>query len=140
MLEQWDGHCLLGELQDPALATRAPRLKKSDGAVDWSQSAERIYNQVRALRPWPGTYTQWQRGKGPDASDSGTGIGRCPTTSAPAATEPGQVVRAEADQLWIGTGAGCLAIHQIHPAGKRAMSVREFLRGNPVQVGDRFGD
>ena len=139
MLEKWDGHCLLGELQDPALATRAPRLKKSDGAVDWSQSAARICNQVRALRPWPGTYTRWQRGKGPMHLILEQ-VSVVDDNAAPAATEPGQVVRAESDQLWIGTGAGCLAINQIQPAGKRAMPVREFLRGNPVQIGDHFGD
>ena len=47
--------------QDPALATRAPRLKKELGQVDWSRSAAAIANQVRALQPWPKTYTFWQR-------------------------------------------------------------------------------
>ncbi|MGD0896945.1 MAG: methionyl-tRNA formyltransferase, partial [Thermoguttaceae bacterium] len=43
-------------LQDPALACRAPRLKKIDGAIDWSRSAMAIKNQIRALEPWPKTY------------------------------------------------------------------------------------
>ena len=65
MLQQWDGQSPLGEVQNQADATSAPRLRKSDGQVDWSQPARRIFNQVRALRPWPGTYTQWQRSRGP---------------------------------------------------------------------------
>ena len=41
-------------------------------------------------------------------------------------------------ELLITTGAGVLSLEQIQPAGKRAMSAADFLRGNPVQVGDRF--
>ena len=44
--------------QDPALATYAPMLKKSDGHLDWSRSAVSIHNRIRAFNPWPGTYTQ----------------------------------------------------------------------------------
>lgn len=47
--------------QDPAQASKAPRLKKSDGEIDWSRSALAIKNQVRALEPWPKTYTFWHR-------------------------------------------------------------------------------
>ena len=48
----------------PGRATRAPRLKKELGQVDWSRSAAAIANQVRALQPWPKTYTFWQRAEG----------------------------------------------------------------------------
>ncbi len=43
--------------QDKSQATRAPRLKKTDGQIDWSRPAAAIKNQVRALEPWPKTYT-----------------------------------------------------------------------------------
>ncbi|MCA9268304.1 MAG: methionyl-tRNA formyltransferase, partial [Planctomycetales bacterium] len=51
----------IGEPQDAALATKAPRLAKADGAVDWTHSAAQIRNQVRGLKPWLGTYTHWLR-------------------------------------------------------------------------------
>jgi methionyl-tRNA formyltransferase len=41
--------------------------------------------------------------------------------------------------LEIAAGAGRLAIEQLQVAGKRSMSVAEFLRGYPVAVGDRLG-
>ena len=50
--------------QDATQATRAPRLKKTDGQVDWSRPAAAIRNQVRALVPWPKTHTFWQRPAG----------------------------------------------------------------------------
>ncbi len=50
--------------QDQAQATRAPRLTKELGQVDWSRSAVAIHNQVRALDPWPKTHTFWLRASG----------------------------------------------------------------------------
>ncbi len=50
--------------QDARQATRAPRLTKKLGQVDWSRAAGAIANQVRALRPWPKTFTFWQRQDG----------------------------------------------------------------------------
>jgi len=46
-------------LQDATQACKAPRLKKEQGAVDWSRTAQEIKNQVRGLRPWPRAYTYW---------------------------------------------------------------------------------
>jgi methionyl-tRNA formyltransferase len=51
--------------QDAALASKAPRLKKSDGAIDWSRPAAAIKNHIRAMEPWPKTYTFWHRAAGP---------------------------------------------------------------------------
>ncbi len=60
MLAGWDGESLIGERQSKSAATKAPRLKKTDGQVDWSRSATQIVNQIRAFQPWPGTFTAWQ--------------------------------------------------------------------------------
>jgi len=59
MLESWDGESKIGELQLKSEATKAPRLKKSDGQIVWSRSATQIVNQIRAFQPWPGTFTSW---------------------------------------------------------------------------------
>lgn len=138
MLDRWDGHSPLGDVQDQARATKAPRLRKSDGLVDWSQSAERISRQVRALRPWPSTYTEWQRGKGPLRLilQKVTVSNELPV---PPDAQPGQIIESGGDRLVVATSAGCLAIHEVQPAGKRVLSVREFLRGYPIPVGGKLG-
>ncbi|PZP54817.1 MAG: methionyl-tRNA formyltransferase [Micavibrio aeruginosavorus] len=46
-----------GERQNDAISIYAPMLKKEDGLIDWHHSAIDIDRQVRALNPWPGTYT-----------------------------------------------------------------------------------
>ncbi len=139
MLESWDNESPLGEKQDPALACRAPRLKKADGAVDWSQSATQIYNKFRALKPWPGSFTQWERPNGQTLRLILDDM-RMADTSPPEGAETGSVLVAEGDNLEVVTGDGVIRVTQVQPAGKRVMAVDEFLRGCPIPVGDRLGD
>ena len=46
--------------QDPSLATKAPKLTKDDGRIDWSRPAQAIHDLVRAMQPWPVARTAWQ--------------------------------------------------------------------------------
>jgi methionyl-tRNA formyltransferase len=144
-LSNWDGSSALGRLQDSALVTKAPRLKKDHGSVDWSRSAEQLRNQVRALKPWPGTFTFWNRpGQEPlrlvidGVSVFGLGV-RAGARSADLAYRPGEVVVSDSKQLIVATGDGGLSIAAIAPAGKRHMSVAEFLRGYRLSEGQLLG-
>jgi methionyl-tRNA formyltransferase len=121
--------------QDPAQATRAPRLKKELGLVDWSRSATDIANQVRALQPWPKTYSFWRRPVGEPLRLILDRVHIEPAASSSA----GVVLEAAADRLVIGTGEGAIVVDSIQPAGKRVLSPGEFLRGYPVRPGEWFG-
>jgi methionyl-tRNA formyltransferase len=135
MLEKWDRTSSIGTPQDASQATKAPRLKKEMGAVDWTKSADEIRNQVRALKPWPGTFTFWRR--------AGQEPLRLVIDAARVAqaedSAPGNVFVSDGQQLIVATGQGGLSIEAIAPAGKRHMSAAEFLRGYRVRVGDKFG-
>lgn len=123
--------------QDPSLASKAPRLKKTDGEIDWSQPAEAIKNQYRAMQPWPKTYTHWHRPKGGPLrmiigplKALGDELQEAP---------PGTVLEASKDRLVVAAGRGAVEIQSVQPAGKREFSIREFLNGHRVQSGERFG-
>jgi methionyl-tRNA formyltransferase len=137
-LETWDRASAIGVEQDKSQATKAPRLKKEHGAVDWSHTAEQIRNQVRALKPWPGTYTFWRRsGHEPlrlVIDDCAPG-----QAAAQAGQTPGTVVSADGEELIVATGEGTLSIRAVAPAGKRHMHVAEFLRGYRLRDGDALG-
>ena len=45
--------------QDQSLVTKAPKLKKEDGLIDWTRPAAAIHNLVRAMQPWPIASTTW---------------------------------------------------------------------------------
>ncbi|HEX3727506.1 MAG TPA: methionyl-tRNA formyltransferase [Pirellulales bacterium] len=121
--------------QDPGQATKAPRLNKSDGQVDWSRPAAAIKNQVRALVPWPKTFTFWRRG---EQQPLRLILEKVQFDNAAHAASPGTILEANGDILRVATGAGTLAIQSIQPAGKRILTTAEFLRGYPVQPGDQF--
>jgi methionyl-tRNA formyltransferase len=120
-------------VQEKAQATKAPRLEKEHGQVDWSRSAQQIKNQARALHPWPRAYTVWQRNS---AEPMRLILDRVQVASGDyPASAPGTVVAAE-QHLVVATGDGFLSLEQIQPAGKRVMSAAEFLRGYQVRAGD----
>ena len=54
-------------------------------------------------------------------------------------TEPGTVLEAAGDRLIVATAVGAVQFLEIQPAGKRPMGVEQFLRGNRVVPGERFG-
>ena len=154
-LARWDRASPLGVPQDARHATSALRLRKEHGAIDWSRTAEQIRNQVRALKPWPGTYTFWHRpgeeplrlaidevsvlGRGYKAAIRGAGLeSETPATPAPLEHQPGQVMLCDGKQLIVATGEGGLSITRIQPAGKKVMPVDQFLRGYHLRVGDRL--
>ena len=119
--------------QDKNQATKAPRLAKEDGLIDWSRSSLEIKNRVRALQPWPRAFTHWLRG---DSEPLRLILHRVSLAEG-APNEPGTVLSV-ADELIVATGEGVVRIDQIQPAGKRALAAAEFLRGYSVQPGDRL--
>jgi len=130
-----------GELQalpqNPALASSAPRLKKTDGLIDWSRTAEQVRNQVRAMEPWPKTYSFLHRAAGPTARLI---LGPVSVTDeSEPNTPPGTVLEVTEDKIVVAAGRGQVVLTTLQPAGKRLMTVSEFLRGNAVRPGDRFG-
>ena len=46
--------------QDSRNASYAPILKKEDGRIDWTRTAQQIYNRMRGFTPWPGTFSTFR--------------------------------------------------------------------------------
>ncbi|MGD9645942.1 MAG: methionyl-tRNA formyltransferase [Pirellulales bacterium] len=123
--------------QDAAQTSRAPRLKKQHGAIDWTRPARAIKNQVRAMEPWPRAYTHWLRSNGPPVRlivEQVDVVEDSSSVVAPAGT----VIDSSRGALVVATGDGAISIIRVQPAGKRSLSAEEFLRGYPVKAGDRF--
>ena len=104
--------------QDPALASKAPRLKKTDGLVDWSRSAEAIQNQIRAMDPWPKAYTFWHRPDGPPARLILGPVAVVDPAGPRGAAGHGPGGRRR-DGLMIAAGRGAVELRAVQPAGGR---------------------
>jgi methionyl-tRNA formyltransferase len=135
-IEQIEAGTAVSLPQNIALATRARRLRKTDGIIDWSSTAQEIKNQVRAMQPWPKAFSYWHR---PGGKPVRLIVGRVEVREAPGAAEPGVILKAEKDELLIATGDRAIAIVQLQPAGRQMMAAGEFLRGHAARVGERLG-
>lgn len=139
MLEAWDGESPIGELQDASLTTKAPRLQKSDGKIDWTRTAKQICDQIRAFKPWPGTFTFMQRANAQPLRmivDTASWKDSAPEA---ATSKPGTIVVATKSELGIQCKDSVLYMARVQPAGKRVLDVEEFLRGYTPEIGDVFG-
>lgn len=121
-LERFDR--LVPEPQDERLATRAPRLTKADGVLDWRRPAAELAARVRGLNPWPGATTP-------------SPVGRLLIWRARAVAgsgEPG-VLTAAAGTLAVGTGEALLLPVEVQPENRRAVTWEAFLRGARLAPG-----
>lgn len=123
--------------QDATRATKAPKLTKEDGLLDWSRSASQVCCQVRAMHPWPTAYTFWHRDGQPPLRLI---VHRATATTSDTPVAPGEVVLARLDALCVGAANTTIVeIHELQPAGKRRMPAAEFLRGRKPRRGDHLG-
>jgi methionyl-tRNA formyltransferase len=135
-----------GVKQNKSQATKAPKLTKEHGLIDWNRSPDEIMNQVRAMQPWPTAYTFFHRqGKPPlrvvipraavPTDFLSMEFSRSSRRAGEAMCFP------EPPRLWAATGIelGFVEILELQPAGKKRMTTAEFLRGHAIREGDRFG-
>ncbi len=128
---------VVGTKQDPALVTKAPKLKKEQGLIDWSEPAAKVACRVRAMQPWPTAYTFLHR---PGQEPLRLLIQRTGRIAPTAAGEIGSLVATEEIELGVVCGgAESLEILELQPAGKKRLSVAEFLRGYPIRPGSKLG-
>ncbi|MCM3901868.1 MAG: methionyl-tRNA formyltransferase, partial [Pyrinomonadaceae bacterium] len=114
-------------------ATLAPMLRKENGLIDWSNSAFTVERIIRGLQPWPNAYTHYQQHR--------LIIWRAQVVPGDLPTAvPGEVLASQGDDLIVKCGGETLLrLIEIQPEAKRRMSVRDFLNGTHLKVGDTFG-
>jgi methionyl-tRNA formyltransferase len=110
-------------------ATLAPILRREDGQIDFSQSAQRIYDRWRGFQPWPGAFTTLR--------DRKLILHRLARFDG--AVDSGEL-RVDTGRLLVGCGQqSALEIAELQLEGKKRMSAAEFLRGFQVRTGERLG-
>lgn len=122
---------LSASAQNPAQATKAPKLTSNDRPIRWHESAQVSHNRVRALAPAPGAFIR-RNGKILKVLET--------TYDSKVATgEPGEVIDpGHSEGIAVSTGAGTLFLRQLQPEGKSIMPAAAYLRGRPIAAGARF--
>lgn len=114
--------------QDEAQVTYAWNIKREDERLDWTLPARALFNQVRGLNPWPVAYTMaehdgqvvkvWEAEVYKEAGAQGG--------------KPGTILSVAPEGIDVQTGDGILRLTRIQPAGKKAMSVADYVRGSSI--------
>ena len=108
--------------QDEKHVTRAGKLTKEDGRVDWTKPAVEIERQIRALNPWPSAYTFWGK----------TMLKLWKTeVVATAAGKPGEVLPG----FVVAAGTGGLRLLEVQPANGKRLPIDAFARGYRLEFG-----
>jgi methionyl-tRNA formyltransferase len=115
--------------QRHAEATLAPRLKKTDGHLDWGAPAAALVNLVRGCNPWPGGLTR--------APGGALVIWRATAWPGPCAAAPGTLIASPGGPA-IATGDGALLPREVQPENRRAMAWDDYLRGARLVPGALF--
>ena len=113
-----------------------------DEVYEWGKDAyEYIERIVRAMQPWPTSYTFLHRpGKEPmrvivnRVKDGGIAC----TSFLPQPPE-GLILRLQGEFQSVAGNGTLLQLDELQPAGKKKMTAEEFLRGYPIVEGMRFG-
>ena len=108
-------------------ATLAPMLKKSDGRIEWDETADKIVSFVRGVFPWPGAFTYLgnQRLK----------VFKAEAVSHPTDAAPGTVVEGYPDELRVAARSGIVSIQEIQGESGKRLPTAAFLRGHPIPAG-----
>ena len=127
-------------VQDDSQANYAEKLVKTEGEIDWTQSATEIERQIRGLTPWPGTYTflVGQRVKI---------LASLPVNASQLTDKPaGTVISVGRKAILVACGkesnhdqqATTLAITQLQFSGSKPVSAEQICHGNQLNDGDQF--
>jgi len=115
-----------GAAQPETGATYAPKLTRDDGRIDWSRDATFIERQIRALNPWPGTWT----------TIGGETLKVLAATPVADQGPPGTVLDSD---LTVACGVGAVRLRRLQRPGRGPLDAAAFLRGLPIAAGTRLG-
>ncbi len=116
--------------QDDSQSTYAPMISKEDGQIDWTKTAVALDRHIRAMTPWPSAFTTWN---GHTLKILAAQVHDHPIPPG----LPGQVCQPEAP--YVITGSGSLLLQTVQLAGKKAVSIADFVHGRPDFIGSTLG-
>lgn len=122
--------------QNEAEATHAKMLSKAMGEIDFSMEAVKIERLIRGLNSWPSAYTYY---KGKSLKIWGAGVCDLEETVTKDST-PGTVISKDKESFTVLCGKNALRITDVQLEGKKRMSVKDFLLGCTVEIGEKLGN
>jgi methionyl-tRNA formyltransferase len=107
-------------------ATRALKLSRSEGEINWLRPAEEVSAKIRAFTSKPGAWTTFR----------GSSLKIAAHTISSTVLQPGEISLIE-KRVFIGTGSTALEIESVTAQGKQEMSAFAWANGIRLLDGER---
>jgi methionyl-tRNA formyltransferase len=120
--------------QDESQATRAPKLRKSDGFLNFAEPAELLHRKISGFWPWPGATALYKSKKSARTERVAFAKSEILRMANPQKLPPGTID----ENLNVVCGKDRLQIVQLKPENSRLMTFADFVNGRRVCPGDRF--
>lgn len=120
--------------QDDTQATKAPKLSKADGTVDFNQPADAVRARIHGLTPWPGCKVHWHRDDHPTQPPEVLTLLRVEAHPTPVDATPGTLL----ENNRIACHPGTITPLELQRPGKRAMTLKDFTAGQALEPGQRI--
>lgn len=106
-------------------ATPAPKIFHNTCQINFNQSIDKVYNHIRGLSPYPAAW----------CVIDGTEIKILKATKIKSSDslQPGHIVTDQKKFLQIKCADGYISIENLKPAGKKLLTVNEFLNGHKIE-------
>lgn len=118
----------------PEEGTLAPMITREMTKIDFSKKPREIFNFVRGLSPFPGTYMELEDGRKFKVFD----VDYVEDENIDNTVEPGDILLMSKDSLYIRCTQGYVMINQIQPENSRRMDIKAFMAGNRLNMMDKF--
>lgn len=105
----------------------APKIFKETCQIDWNKSAKAVHNLIRGLSPYPASWTELQLQE--NTEPLYCKIFETEIISENHGLIPGNIKSDFKTYLYVAVPDGFISVKTIQVAGKKAMSVGDFLRG-----------
>jgi methionyl-tRNA formyltransferase len=129
---------LLRQPQPAEGVTYANKIDKAEAALDWALSAEVLARRIRAFDPFPGMTVPLAMASGVETLKLWQAVAEAAEAQAQAGAQPGSVLSADASGVRVACGEGVLCLTQLQRPGGKRLSAADFLRGCPLQPGQRL--
>lgn len=118
--------------------TYAHKIDKAEAALDWGLSAEVLARRIRAFDPFPGMTVPLATASGVETLKLWQAVAEPLDQAAKQAAQPGTVLSADASGVRVACGEGQLCLTQLQRPGGKRLGAADFLRGCPLQPGQRL--
>ncbi len=120
-----------GEKQNDEESTYAPMISKKEGHMDFSMEPAKLERIIRAFDPWPGAYAYY--------GDKMMKLWKAEDAKTKTDASDGTILKADREGIDIAAAGRVLRVTQIQMPGKKRVDVKEYLKGNSIEIGTVLG-